>query len=54
MPKNKSHSRVSLKDIRETPTNGIYVTHAEIKKMGLYAGVFFLILTILAVFNRKS
>lgn len=54
MPEKKSHSRVLLNEIRENPANGVYVTNTEIRKISLYAGVLFLILMILAVFDRKK
>ena len=49
----RKHYRVALQEIRENPDKGIYLTQNEVKKYGLFAGLMLLLLTFLAVFDRK-
>lgn len=54
MEENRKHVRVPLAEIRETPADGIYVTKAELRKYGIFAGIFLGILTVFTVFDRKG
>lgn len=54
MHEKRRHYRVALKEIKESPAEGIYVTNEELRKYGLFAGFLFVILTIFAFFNRKG
>lgn len=54
MHEKRRHYRVALKEIKESPAEGIYVTNEELKKYGLFAGFLFVFLTIFAFFNRKG
>ena len=48
------HYRVPLREIKDTPEKGIYITEDELKKYGLFAGIAFFVLTILALFGQKD
>ena len=49
----RKHYRVALREIRETPANGVYLTKEELQKYGIFAGLILLVLTFFAVFDRK-
>ena len=49
----RKHTRVALKELRENPDKGIYLTQNELKKYGIFAGILFALLTVVAVFDRK-
>lgn len=53
MHEKRRHYRVAMKEIKESPAEGVYVTNEELRKYGIFAGVMFLILTIFAVFDWK-
>ncbi|KXL54274.1 hypothetical protein CLNEO_05050 [Anaerotignum neopropionicum] len=53
-PNKKKHFRVIVKNIHETPANGIYLTNVEAAKFCVFGGIVFFILTIFAVFPRKK
>ena len=48
------HYRVPLKEIKDTPEKGFYITEDELKKYGLFAGIAFFILTIFAILGQKD
>ncbi|MDD4843015.1 MAG: hypothetical protein PHU31_01600 [Anaerotignum sp.] len=50
----RKHSCVTVKNIHETPANGIYYTKTEAARFCIFGSVIFLILTIFAVFPRKK
>ena len=54
MHEHRRHYRVALREIKETPAEGIYLTKDEIRKYGLSTGLLFFFLTISAVFRRKG
>ncbi len=54
MHEKRKHYRVAMREIKESPAEGIYVTNEELRKCSLYAGFLFVILTIFAFFNRKN
>ncbi|MGM9916277.1 hypothetical protein [Anaerotignum sp.] len=54
MHEKRKHYRVAMKEIKESPAEGIYVTNEELRKCGLYAAFLFMMLTLLAIFNRKN
>ncbi len=53
MQEPRKHTRVALREISETPSNGVYLTKEELRKYGIFAGVILSILTFFAVFDRK-
>ena len=53
MDGNRKHYRVALQELRENPDKGIYLTQAELKKYGIFAGLMLIVLTFVAVFDRK-
>lgn len=54
MQEKRTHTRVALKDIREAPTNGIYITKDELHKYGIFTALLFLLLSFFALFSRKG
>lgn len=54
MQEKRTHTRVALKDIREAPTNGIYITKDELHKYGIFTALLFLLLSFFALFGRKG
>ncbi len=50
----RKHSCVTVKNIHESPANGIYFTKAEAAKFCIFGSVIFFILTIFAVIPRKK
>ena len=50
----RKHYRVALREIKETPDSGVYLTKEELRKYGIFAGVVFLIMAFFAVFDRKD
>lgn len=53
MHEKRKHYRVAMKEIKESPAEGVYVTSAELRKYGVFAGILFLILTFLAALGQK-
>lgn len=53
MHEKRKHYRVAMKEIKESPAEGVYVTNAELRKYGVFAGILFLILTFLAALGQK-
>lgn len=49
----RKHYRVALQEIQENPAKGIYLTKGELQKYGVFAGLMLLLLTFIAVFDRK-
>lgn len=49
----KKHYRIAVKDIHDTPENGLYITKNEAKKFYIFGSILFLFLTIFAAFSRK-
>ena len=54
MHEKRRHYRVAMKEIKESPAEGIYVTNEELRKCIFFAGFLFVFLTIFAIFNRKG
>ena len=54
MHEKRRHYRVALRELRENPDKGVYITEGELKKYGIFAGVILFILTVFAVFDRKG
>lgn len=50
----RKHYRVALRELRENPDKGIYITEGELKKYGIFAGIILFILTVFTVFDRKD
>ncbi|MBQ7758340.1 hypothetical protein [Anaerotignum sp.] len=53
MHQKRRHYRVALREIKESPAEGIYVTNEELRKYGIFAGIVLFLLTVVAVFDRK-
>ncbi len=53
MQEKRTHTRVPLKTIRETPADGVYITKNDLRNYGAFAGLFFLLLSAFAVLGRK-
>ena len=53
MQEKRTHTRVPLKTIRKTPTDGVYITKNDLRNYGAFAGLFFLLLSAFAVLGRK-
>ena len=49
----RKHYRVALKELRENPDKGIYLTQNELKKYGIFAGIVLFLFGIVALFDRK-
>ena len=49
----RKHYRVALNELRENPDKGIYLTQNELKKYGIFAGLIFFLIGIVALFDRK-
>lgn len=49
----RKHYRVALQEIQENPAKGIYLIKGELQKYGVFAGLMLLLLTFIAVFDRK-
>lgn len=50
----KNHYRIIVKNIHDTPQNGIYITKNEAKNFCILGSILFLFLTIFAGFSRKK
>lgn len=53
MQEKRTHYRVPIKKINETPANGVFLTREELHKYGIFAGLLLIVLTFFAVFGRK-
>ncbi|MDO4531153.1 MAG: hypothetical protein Q4C06_04155 [Bacillota bacterium] len=54
MEENRTHTRVPLSEISETPNHGTYVTDGELAKYGIFAGAVLLALSLFALFRKRS
>ena len=53
MQEKRTHKRIPLKTVRETPADGVYITKNDLRNYGAFAGLFFLLLSAFAVLGRK-
>ena len=53
MHQKRRHYRVALREIKESPAEGIYVTNEELRKYGIFAGIVLFLLTVVALLDRK-
>ena len=49
----RKHTRVPLQEIRETSADGVYLTKEELRKYGVFAGLIFILLALVALFDRN-
>ena len=47
MQEKRTHTRVPAKAIHETPANGVFITKNDLRNYGAFAGLFFLISTLI-------
>ena len=53
MQEKRTHKRIPLKTVRETPADGVYITNNDLRNYGAFAGLLFLLLSAFAFLGKK-
>lgn len=52
MHEKRRHYRVALRELRENPDKGVYITEGELKKYGIFAGIVLFLLAVVSLFRK--